>query len=368
MQCIQRELETALQNVKLQASNIADITKERDEALRRASKCEEMIEELSGKHISSSRKLHAALEELKLTHTMANKLENSKEMTLYYTGLSSFELLKHLYSALEPALHNDPRFKISLFEQFILTLMKLRLNLGNRDLGYRFKLSKDTVRRYIEKFIIVMHVRLPAALLVWPEKEALMKTMPIPFRTHYPNCVSIIDCFEINCEMHSNMIDKSSCYSQYKSHHTTKYLVSMTPQGSINFVSQGFGGRSTDVQIVTDSGYVKNIVSGNQVMGDRGFLIKDAIEARGAELITPSFKGKRSQLEGHETETSRIIANERIHIERVIGNLRKKFTILRGPIKIKQMCSDSNNIAFVDKIVVVCCCLMNAMPTIVPPW
>ncbi len=103
-------------------------------------------------------------------------------------------------------------------------------------------------------------------------------------------------------------------------------------------------------------------------MGDRGFLIKDAIEARGAELITPSFKGKRSQLEGHETETSRIIANDRIHIERVIGNLRKKFTILRGPIKIKQMCSDSNNIAFVDKIVVVCCCLMNAMPTIVPPW
>jgi hypothetical protein len=46
------------------------------------------------------------------------------------------------------------------------------------------------------------------------------------------------------------------------------------------------------VQIVTDSGFVKNIVSGNQVMGDRGFLVKDAIEERGAELKTLSLRGK----------------------------------------------------------------------------
>lgn len=66
----------------------------------------------------------------------------------------------------------------------------------------------------------------------------------------------------------------------------------MTPQGSINFVSQEFGGRSTDVQIVTDSGFVKNIVSGNLVMGDRGFLVKDVIEERGAELKTLSLRGQ----------------------------------------------------------------------------
>ena len=63
MQYLQRELQAALQNVELKISIIADITKERDEALRRAKKCGEMIEELSGKHNSSSRKLHAALEE-----------------------------------------------------------------------------------------------------------------------------------------------------------------------------------------------------------------------------------------------------------------------------------------------------------------
>lgn len=195
-----------------------------------------------------------------------------------------------------------------------------------------------------------------------------MKTMPLSFRLHHPNCVSIIDCFEINCEMHSNMIYKSSSYSQYKSYHTAKYLISMAPQGSINFASEGFGGRSTDVEINRSSHYIEHIGQGDEVMGDRGFLIKDAIEDRGATLVIPAFKGKRSQLEGSETEISRIISNERIHIERGINNLRKKFTVLRGPIKVKDMSSGASNLTFADKIVVVCCCLINAMPSIVPPW
>jgi hypothetical protein len=246
--------------------------------------------------------------------------------------------------------------------------MKLRLNLGNRDLGYRFGVAKSTVGYYIEKIITVMHVRLTPALLLWPDKEALMETMPLSFRVHYPKCVAIIDCFEIFCEMHSNIVDKASCYSNYKSHHTAKYMISMTPQGSINFVSKGFGGRSSDVDIVNDSGFQDYIDEGDYVMTDRAFLIDEALQIRGATLVMPALKGRRLQLEGSETERSRIISNERIHIERGIGNLRKKYTILRGPIKVQHMCSDSSNYAFIDKVVTVCCCLMNSMRSIVPPW
>ena len=170
-----------------------------------------------------------------------------------------------------------------------------------------------------------MYVRLPPALLLWPDQEALMKTMPNSFRVHYPKCVAIIDAFEIFCEMHSNIIDKSSCYSNYKSHHTVKFVIGMTPQGSINFVSKGFGGRSTDVDIVNESGFLDNIAKNDEVMADKGFLIEEAISSRGATLV-------------------------------------------RGPIKVEHMCSDPSNYAFIDKVVIVCCCLMNSMPSIVPPW
>lgn len=103
-------------------------------------------------------------------------------------------------------------------------------------------------------------------------------------------------------------------------------------------------------------------------MADRGFLIADDLKKIGASLVMPAFKGSRSQLESDETEMSRLLANVRIHVERVIGDLRKRFTILRGPIKTRDMCTDPHDESFVDKIVTVCCCLHNAMPSVVPPY
>ncbi len=339
----------------------------RDAALKQV----DNLLEINDKLLADKHVIVKKLSDLQLqvqNSSIMHQLENDETKTLYYTGLGSFNLLTAIFNALSPGLQEDPRYKISLKEQFILTLMKLRLNLGNRDLGYRFGVAKSTVGCYIEKIITVMHVRLTPALLLWPDKEALMETMPLSFRVHYPKCVAIIDCFEIFCEMHSNIVDKASCYSNYKSHHTAKYMISMTPQGSINFVSKGFGGRSSDVDIVNDSGFLDYIDEGDEVMVDRGFLIDEALQIRGATLVMPAFKGRRLQLEGSETERSRIISNERIHIERGIGNLRKKYTILRGPIKVQHMCSDSSNYAFIDKVVTVCCCLMNSMRSIVPPW
>ncbi|XP_045036767.1 uncharacterized protein LOC123477468 [Daphnia magna] len=357
----QKEI-TSLQH-QLQQSTL-----ERDAALRKVEMLSASIEELLVKRQQAELTAFDALEKLKLSKSMLHQLNQDKEMILYYTGLSSFDLLSDIFYALHPALHHDPRFKISLKEQFILTLMKLRLNLGNKDFAYRFDIHRTTVKRYIEKFIDVMYVRLPPALLLLPDSKASKLTMPLSFRKHYPNCIAILDCFKINCEMHSNIIDKASCYSKYKSHHTAKYMVSMTPQGSINFCSKGFVGRSTDVEIVKQSGFVKYVREGDQVMANHGFLIGEEIEALGATLVTPAFKGLRPQLEGSETEFSRIVSNERIHIERGIGNLRKKYTILRGPIKIPEMNIDFNRNAFIDKIVVVCYCLMNAMPSMIPPW
>ena len=42
-------------------------------------------------------------------------------------------------------------------------------------------------------------------------------------------------------------------YSSYKSGHTVKALLAIAPCGLITFVSRGFGGRSTDAQIVNKS-------------------------------------------------------------------------------------------------------------------
>ena len=71
---------------------------------------------------------------------------------------------------------------------------------------------------------------------------------------------------------------------------------------------------------------------GDTVLADRGFTITDDIALRGAKLVIPSFftKGK-TQLSQKEVETSKQLSQVRIHVERIIGLLKNKYTILRTP-------------------------------------
>lgn len=135
-----------------------------------------------------------------------------------------------------------------LKEQFALTLIKFRLNLMKKDSTYRFNISQSCVSRYLNKWINVLYCRLPKVLLLWPTKEDLEETMPLSFRRKFKDCVSIIGGFEIFCDRHQNILDRVSTYSTYKSHNTAKFLISITPQGTSSFISQGFGGRTSDVE------------------------------------------------------------------------------------------------------------------------
>ena len=55
-----------------------------------------------------------------------------------------------------------------------MTLMKLRLNLSNYDLGFRFCVHDTTVSRIIIKWVQILDVRL-SPLIYWPEREQLQK-------------------------------------------------------------------------------------------------------------------------------------------------------------------------------------------------
>lgn len=75
----------------------------------------------------------------------------------------------------------------------------------------------------------------------------------------------------------------------------------------------------------------------------------------------------RKQLSISEVVTTRNIANVRIHVERVIGLVRRqKYKILAGPLPVHYvMKSDDQNMASADKIAVVCCALCNFCPSVI---
>lgn len=108
-------------------------------------------------------------------------------------------------------------------------------------------------------------------LIFWPSAETIRLALPIPFRAKYNNVQSIIDCFEVEIQKPSNPIHQAMTWSDYKKCNTIKFLISSTPDGTINFISEGFGGRTTDALIVQHSGYLDYLPNGCSVMADRGF-------------------------------------------------------------------------------------------------
>ena len=68
------------------------------------------------------------------------------------------------------------------------------------------------------------------------------------------------------------------------------------------------------------------------VMADRGFTISDSVGLKQAKLSIHAFTKGKSQLDPVDVERTRGIANVRIHVERVIGLLRRKYTFLQSTL------------------------------------
>lgn len=310
------------------------------------------------------KELIASLEEKLQKKKLINQITDNDKMTKFYTGLKSWKLFQIIYRFVLPGIQffsspNTSKKSLPLMEQFLLVLMRLRLNLSEQDLAYRFNISQGTVSKHLRLWIDVMFVRLGSVLMLWPTPESLWNSTPTPFKKKFPRCVSIIDCFEIGIERFKHLLARCSTYSHYKGRNTIKFLISITPRGAISFISQGYGGRSTDVQITLDpknqsnEKFFDNIREGDEILADRGWvgpLIDQEIKLRKATLITPAFLGRRSRLTRHETVFSRKVSNVRIHVERVIGKLRMTYTILNNKVPVNLLRSDEEKITLFDKL------------------
>ena len=84
-------------------------------------------------------------------------------------------------------------------------------------------------------------------------------------------------------------------------------------------------------------GLLKHLLPGDLVLADRGFTFQESMGLYCAELKIPEFTRGKSQLEQKSVDETREIAAVGIHVERVIGLLRNKFSILQGILPIKMI-------------------------------
>ncbi|XP_065889366.1 uncharacterized protein [Dysidea avara] len=348
-------------------SHFEQATKSKEcwELKERVKKLEKQVEDLT----TQNKILQTVIDDYKSrTGITEAVLKNDDKRVKYYTGLPSYEVLKIIFDFVSKGLPDCfSGGKKTPFEQFFIALMKLRLNLGDQDLSYRFGVCQSTISRYFSRWMDVLYTKL-SYLIQWPERGELIKTMPTEFRKHFQKCVVIIDCFEIFIERPTSLPARAQTWSNYKHLNTVKYLIGITPQGSIAFISQGWGGRTSDVHITENSGLLSKLLPGDVVLADRGFIIQESIGLYCAEVKLPPFTRGKKQLTKVEVDAARRLSRVRIHVERVIGMVRQKYTILQSTLPICMLtCDDTEQLSTIDKILTICCALCNYCDSVVSP-
>ncbi|XP_050507426.1 uncharacterized protein LOC126885042 [Diabrotica virgifera virgifera] len=187
--------------------------------------------------------------------------------------------------------------------------------------------------------------------------------MPSCFReVFHDKTTIIIDCFEVFIQKPASYLTQHQTWSNYKHHNTVKFLIGITPQGCISYISKAWGGRASDKQIVEFSGFLDKIEPQDIVIADRGFLIKEFLDVLQAKLVIPAFTTGKKQLLPLELEETRNIAQVRIHAERVIGSIKNKFNIFSEPLPISMLTHVTDSINIVNKIIFIACVLINLCP------
>ena len=117
-------------------------------------------------------------------------------MTLVFTGIAEWCVFKALFDLVSSALPDNTR--LSKMSILIMFFMKLRLNLMDEDLAFRFGVHCSTVSRYFHQVLDVMAVK-TAPFIKWPDRDTLRQTMPTAFRKFFKKCAVIIDCCGFAC-------------------------------------------------------------------------------------------------------------------------------------------------------------------------
>ena len=271
----------------------------------------------------------------------------------YYKGEQSLDTKMYQESNKKKP---GPKRKLSMEDELLMTLMKLRQNLNHDVLACLFNVSVSLVSIIVTTWTILLAKEL-APLIHWPSETQLMQYYPECF-SKYGKVTAIIDCTEVQTERPSLDSANSILYSNYKGRHTYKALVACTPGGTVSFISNVCGGDMSDVEVVRRSSLLDKVNRGDKIMADKGFSNRDDFLMKGADLIVPEILRKDTQFTSTKNIVNAEISNARIHVERVIGRM-KDFKILQGPIPLTFA-------DIVDQIFIVCGCLVNLMGILVP--
>ena len=131
-------------------------------------------------------------------------------------------------------------------------------------------------------------------------------------------------------------------------------MVAVTRNGTISWISSTYGGRTSDVYIVRNSGFLDLLEPYDTVIANTGFKIKSDLTMKRCYFAIPPSAAKGIQMTKDDVSQTNRVANVPIFVEKAIASL-KWFRVLKNEIPLLEM-------PLLDDIVNVCSALCNLFP------
>ena len=282
--------------------------------------------------------------------------ENDTEVLWYlkrpreYTGIPKESL--HIIDILR-------KFINCSAEEIYIVLVKIRKNYTNTDMADRFCVNEKRIRS-------IFASRLPSIAEVlkhfkqWPSLREIKMTLPIAFRRNFRKVQAIIDAFEIEIQKPTDPVLQALTWSDYKKCNTLKYLVVSLPNGQIIFISDGYGGRISDIELTTRSDFLAKLPEGAHVLTDIGFKgVESLLREQGCKLVRPPSLRSGTKMSKSDVRKTKQVASIRIHIERAIRRVRE-FYMLKP-----HSCVHHDTMKYMDHCLIVACGIINLQPALI---
>lgn len=175
-----------------------------------------------------------------------------------------------------------PSRKLTVKEEFVLVLVRLRRGFDVEVLGDLFGIHASNISRIFITWINFLYLEFKF-LIARPSKEQVKSTLPKQFK-YFPKTRAIIDCTEFFIQKPSLPSSQRVTWSQYKHHITFKPLIGIFPTRGIYIYIQTIY-RQHDRRIVEESGFANELEYGDDIMADRGFLSKKICNSEHTTLL-----------------------------------------------------------------------------------
>ena len=114
-----------------------------------------------------------------------------------------------------------------------------------------------------------------------------------------------LHCFEVFINRPSHLLARAQTWLSYKHHNTVKVLIVITPQSTISYVSQAWGGQTSDKFLTVNCRILNKLLPWGLVLADRGFTTVESVMFQQAQLAIPSFTKGKDQLDPVDVEKTR---------------------------------------------------------------